>query len=60
MILIGVMKEDGNRRQEQSNITFKVHITLTDRITVTTKEGTEPAIEGSNDRRFDFTFSKSK
>ena len=42
------------------DITFEVHITLTDRITVTPKEGTEPAIEGSNDRRFDFTFSKSK
>lgn len=42
------------------DITFKVHITLTDIITVTPKEGTEPAIEGSNDRRFDFTFSKSK
>lgn len=42
------------------DITFEVHITLTDRITVTPKEGTEPVIEGSNDRRFDFTFSKSK
>lgn len=31
------------------DITFKVHITLTDRITVTPKEGTEPAIEGSNE-----------
>lgn len=42
------------------DITFEVHITLTDRITATPKEGTEPAIEGSNDRRFDFIFSKSK
>ena len=58
-----VIRQRLNLRSTAKNyedITFKVHITLTDRITVTTKEGTEPAIEGSNDRRFDFTFSKSK
>ena len=42
------------------DITFKVHITLTDRITVTPKEGTEPAIEGSNELYYGQTISELK
>ena len=42
------------------DITFKVYITLTDRITVTPKEGTEPAIEGSNELYYGQTISELK
>lgn len=42
------------------DITFKVHITLTDRITVTPKEGTEPATEGSNELYYGQTISELK
>ena len=42
------------------DITFKVHITLTDRIAVTPKEGTEPAIEGSNELYYGQTISELK
>lgn len=42
------------------DITFKVYITLTDRITVTPKEGTEPVIEGSNELYYGQTISELK
>lgn len=42
------------------DITFYVHITLIDRITVTPKEGAEPAIEGSNELYYGQTISDLK
>lgn len=42
------------------DITFKVHITLTDRISVIPKEGAEPAVEGSNELHYGQTISDLK
>ena len=40
------------------DITFKVHITLTDRITVTPKEGTEPAIDNNGKKEIIRDYTK--
>lgn len=42
------------------DITFKVHIILTDRISVIPKEGAEPAVEGSNELHYGQTISDLK